>query len=243
LLKHNYINAGVSGYGLGQMLQLFNDLVKKFKFKYIFIQLSPWLADRAIDLNGPFYGYRPYPYFSDDGSSFKLNPPSYSTLKYTNKIWYNSKPSYSDRMHFLFSDGIKTEICDYLFYQFAKLKSNLGILPKPTKRKDDLERYFFDYTIDVCKKNNIIPIILKISYPWYPPDHCNYLLNYLKTKAKIIDLDLVIAQKANETGIKYDRLFFINVIYRNHIITYDIHPNEFANRLFSVKIFNELKSK
>ena len=153
------------------------------------------------------------------------------------------KASYPERIKFIFIDGIRTEIFNYCFYQFILLKTNIGLLPKPTKRKDYLERYFYDYAIDVCKKNNSIPVILKICHPYFPSYPCNNLLNYLRPKAKIIDLDFDLEQKVNESSKKYKDLFYIHAIYRKDTIVFDEHPNEFANKLFSKRIYNELKNR
>jgi hypothetical protein len=244
LLKHNYINTGGGGYGLGQMIQLVNSLTKKYRFKYVFIQLSPWLAERAMDINGPTrYVYRPSPYFSDNGSSFKLNPPAYSTLTLSVKDWRVTKPSYYERIQFFLSDGIIAEIFDYYSYQLVKLKSSIGLIPKPTRRKDDLERYFYDYAIEACKKNNTIPIIFKICFPWYSPNQCDNLLKYLRPKAEIIDLDVDLQQKVIESGKKFEQLFYFYLVHRNYTLIFDQHPNKYSNKLFSEKIYNELKSK
>jgi hypothetical protein len=243
LLNHNYINAGASGYGLGQMIQLVESLTKRYHFKYVFIQLSPWLAERAMVLNGPTeQGYRPCPYFSDYEKRFKLNPPAYSTLRYKFRNWRESKPSYIERIEFIFSDGIKTKIHDFYNYQFARLKTKIGILPKPTNRNNDLEKYFYDYTINICKKNNAIPIILKMGYPWPTPNQCIELLEYLKTKAEIIDLDFDLEKKVNELGNRNKTLVYVYTKYRNSIIVYDKHPNEFVNKLYSERIYIVLNS-
>jgi len=68
LLNHEYVNAAVSAYGLGQMKLQLDSILTKRKFKYVFLQLSPWLVERATNINGPTsYGYRPIPYYSDEG--------------------------------------------------------------------------------------------------------------------------------------------------------------------------------
>jgi hypothetical protein len=248
LLGHNYINTGCLSCGEGQMIQHFESLIRKFNFKYVFIQLSPWLVDRTTNLVASTWsGHKPCPYFSDDGKIFKLNPTAFSDQRFTNRNWQNTKPSYFDRMHFIFTDGIKMEIFQYYIYQFAILKTKLGLIPKPTKRKNELERYFYDYIIDVCKKNNAIPIILKIGYnsyyPWSSSRNCNDLLQHLGLKAKIIDLDLALQLKVDNKRMSFYDLFHVSVKYHNRIIRYDSHPNEYANETFSERIYYKLKKK
>lgn len=240
LLEHSHINAGASAYGFGQMIQIVESLVKKHQFKYVFIQLSPWLSDRAMRLTGPtFYGYRPFPYFSDDGIGFKLNPPAFSTLMYSKKNW-RGKQSYFEKIRFRLTDGSKIEIIDYYSYQYSKLKTILGFIPKPTKRKADLEKFFYDYVIDICKKNNSIPIILKLRYP---SAKCSDLLKYLRAKTQIIDLDYDLEKKVDETGLNYQELFSIYHTNGDDSILIDKHPNNFANELFSRRIYNDLKKE
>lgn len=239
LLEHSYINAGASAYGYAQMIQKLEDLVKKHQFKYIFIQLSPWLPVRAMRLNGPtFYGYRPFPYFSDDGSGFALNPPAYSTLMYQKRNWRDNKRTYFEKILFSFSEGIKIELCDYYSYQYAKLKTSLGFIPKPTKRKADLEKFFCDHVIKVCAKNNSTPIFLKLEYP---SDECLDLMKHIGNKAQIIDLDIDLENKINETGLTFEQLFAIRHITDGDSIIFEPHPNNFANELFSKRIYNDLK--
>ncbi len=239
LLKNNYINAGCGAYGLGQMKLLIDSLVGKYPFNYVFIQLSPWLSERSISFNGPVdYGYRSFPYFSDYGKSFKLNPPSYSTYAYSRKNWRETPPSYSEKIQFFLTDGLKIEIHDYYCYWLSRLKAKAGIIPEPTRRKESLEKYFYSYAINKCKKNNSTPIILKLKYP---KDECRELLDYLSTMAKIIDLDADLDKKVTETNCSYETLFSIYYVNGNDSIIYDHHPNELANKLFSKRIYAELK--
>ena len=134
LLGHNYINAGASAYGLGQMYQLAERLVKKDRFKYVFIQLSPWLSSRAMDLSGPtLYGYRPFPYFSDEGTGFKLNLPSFSTSMYLSNNLRETPPTYFEKLKFVLNEGRKTEINEYTSFKLAKLKVALSIMPGDRK--------------------------------------------------------------------------------------------------------------
>lgn len=239
LLGHNYINAGASGYGIGQMFQLANRLIKKDRFKYVFIQLSPWLTQRAMDLSGPsYYSYRPYPYFSDEGAGFKLNFPLFSTSMYSSSNVRETEPTYYEKLKFVLKDGRRTEINDYTAFKLAKLKMSLSILPAPTTRRAELEKYFYDYVIDLCKKNNVTPVLIKLQYP---DADSKEIVSYLKDKAQIIDLDIDLNKKVEETGKDYKKLFSVYHISGKDTIIYDNHPNKLANELFSNRIYNDLK--
>ena len=238
-LNHNYINAAIVGYGAGQMVQIAEKLLPKRKFSYVFIQLSSWIVPRAMEINGPTrFGYRPFPYYSETGSSFKLNLPAYKTRMYSIKNWRKTQRSYFEKMFFSFTDGYKIEIHDYYSFKFAELKIRLGILPKPTQNKTALEIVYYDHLIDLCLRHMAVPVVLKLMYP---DKDCETLVRHIRKKAKIIDLDSVLQTIVSRTGIKYGKLFKIHHVQNNDSINFDSHPNKFAHSIFSETIYNALK--
>lgn len=240
LLNHSFINAGQTAYGLAQMKLLIDTLLPKYKFNYVFIQLSPWLADRAMVITGQTnYGFRPFPYFSDRGNGFVLNKPAFKSHFYSSKQWRKTTHSYVEKLSFALSDGWRFEILDYYSFVGSVIKIKLGIKPGPTKRKEELEKYFYNYAINRCKQYNAIPLILKLQYP---NEECQDLLNYIRNKASVIDLDSDLERIINETGKDHKSLFEIYHVYVEDTIVFDQHPNKYAHELFSEKIFNELKN-
>jgi hypothetical protein len=242
-LQHEYINCGRSAYGLAQMYQIANTLVPKEKFTYVFIQLSPWLADRAMSLHGPtFFGYRPFPFFSKKGDSFEVIPPSYTTTMYkTNSTnWRESKMSYGEKLKFTFTDGMKIEVVDFYAYQVAKLKNNLGLTPKPTTDKKALEAFFYEHLVDLCHKHGATPVVLKLRYDI---KNCGELVERLSKKATVIDLDAPLDSIAKQTGLTHDSLFALYHRIGNDSVCFDNHPNKYANMLFAEKICNSLTTK
>ncbi len=238
-LKNNYINAGGSGYGMGQMLILLDSLVNNYKFKYVFIQLSPWLTDRAMQINAPFYYfYRPIPYFSDNKDSFKLNFPAYNNTSITFKYkWNETKPDYIEKSLFTVSDGFKIEVIDYFRQKAAKLKMVFGILPKPTNNRKELEKYLYEYAINKCKQNGVIPVILKLAYP---DSTATEILDYLKPKCLVIDLDQELNNEVIRCGESYYKLFSIAYVQNGQKIFFDSHPNALANEIIANKILKTL---
>jgi len=239
LLNHGFINAAASGYGLGQMKHLLDSLLAYNKFNYVFIQLSPWLVDRAMKINGPTtYGKIPFPYFSDDGDNFVLNKVAFKSNVYSVKPWRLTSPSCFDKILFMFSDGFKIEVANFYSHKWASVKVILGLKPKPTKRKRDLEYYFYSYAINYCIQNDAIPVIIKL---WYPDEECHELKNYLGQDVLIIDLDIELDKKIKETGRDFRSLFWIYHVQNNDTIIFENHPNGLANELFSQRIYSELK--
>jgi len=238
LLNHQYVNAAISAYGLGQMKLQLDSMLSKRKFKYVFLQLSPWLVERATNINGPTsYGYRPIPYYSDEGDSFALNKLAFNADIYSMRLWRKSPYSYLDKLTFAFSDGRRMEIVDYYSYKIADYQTKLGVKPKPTNRKKALEAYFYTYAINECKKYGAVPVILKL---WYPNENCQELVHHLSSQAKVIDLDSDLNMKVKETGIEFKRLFSIYYVNGKDSTLFDSHPNNLANYLFSRKIYCEL---
>jgi len=66
---------------------------------------------------------------------------------------------------------------------------------------------------------------------------------YLRAKTQIIDLDYDLEKKVDETGLNYQELFSIYHTNGDDSILIDTHPNNFANELFSRRIFNDLKKE
>ena len=224
------------------MYQKAFELIPQKQFTYAFIQLSPWLADRAMILSFRMYpGYAPFPYFSDSKSGFLLNYPAYTptVLDLTKSYWCETKISYLQKLYFAISDGFKIEILDYYFYLFTIIKSNLGIIPQPTNNKKQLERYFYDQLVDLCKKNSVIPVILKLQYPL---NDCNELISYLSNKAIVIDLDDALNNITNNDKNLYKEYFELHYTQGKEKIWFNCHLNAVAQRLFATKIFNGLNS-
>jgi len=238
-LENNFINAGASAYGLGQMNQLLDSILPKNNFKFVFIQLSPWLVDRAMSLNGPvYYGYRPFPYYSDSEKEFKLNYPAFDTRYYERNNWLGTPISYSEKIKFMFTDGWKIEVLDYYSFLLANIKIKLGLLEKPTRKRKKLEKYFYNYAIEKCKENNSIPIILKLRYN---NSYCRDLVSSIENKALLIDLDKDLDSIVDKTGILYEDLFYIKHFSGKDSIIIDNHPNKYSNALFSRRIYKDLK--
>ena len=238
LLNQNFLNAGGSAYGLGQMKDLFDNLTKKYKFNFVFIQLSPWLVSRAIDLNGPtFYGYRPFPYFSDYRNTFRLNNPAYTVCQNFNKndFWRN-KNTYLDKLHFLITTGFNVEIKDYFNFKITTLKVFLGLIPSPTKKRNELEIYFYDYIIKKCKKLNLKPVVLKLSLK--DENYNRKLLNLISQNALLIDLDKAEIENYKTKNSEKNKIYYLDK--KGVKIFYDNHPNEIVNTIYSEYIYNKI---
>jgi hypothetical protein len=244
LLNQDYINTGASAYGLAQMKQLLDSLIMKQSFNYVFIQLSPWLSKRAMSFNGPsYFGYNPFPYFSQKNNTFQIEKKPYEVIK--NRREWRSRKSCFDKLNFYVTNGFEEEIFNYFNFKWAVFKSNIGLLKKPTKNKNELELFFYKHAIDICKQYNAIPVILKFGYQKLGfnidrlPDN-EELLKFLELeKIKVIDIDDALLTDT----VDYDnprRFEIYHKLPNGEKIYYDNHPNPLANTIFSKTIFNSL---
>jgi hypothetical protein len=237
-LNHAYINAGGSGYGFAQMYQLAHELIPENKFKYVFIQASPWLSYRAMGINGQtFYGYKPYPYFSEDQDSFILQPLAYSSYQDSKRNWRNTPYSYTERIRAIMSDGIRLQGSDYYKSHFASLKAALGIIPRPTKNRKGLELYFYRKIIDLCKNHGATPVIYKFMYQ---EEQGDALIDYCSHFSQVVNVDLRLSKVKNDTP--FDVIYGIYHKFPNgDSIFIDGHPNKMAHKIIADEIINVLK--
>jgi hypothetical protein len=238
LLNQNFINTGASAYGLAQMIQLLDSLIPKHSFNYAFIQLSPWLANRAMSFIGPTaYGYRPFPYFSESNNAFFLEYTPYRVKK--KRSDWRLKNKFIDKLNFYITTGFEEEIFNYMNYKIAILKSEIGLLNKPTTNKNKLEIYFYNYVINKCKEYNVKPVIIKVRYENIMFEN-PYLIQYFKEK-NITVVDLDVALENDTTDIKNKRRYEIyHELANGEKVYYDDHPNSLANSIYSNAIFNSL---
>jgi hypothetical protein len=240
LLHHSYVNAGASAYGIGQMYQIAKKLIPKYKFNYIFIQLSPWLTERAMNLNGSTnYGYLPFPYFSKSADSFKLNLSVYKTrlLRSVQINLRETKISYFEKLRFMVTDGFKIEVTDYYPYKFAALKVKMGLIAKPTSDKPALENYFYDYLIELCNKNSSTPVILKLRYN---AKDCQQLIDHISNRAIVVDLDHDLDSIIINKRGTFENVFGIYHHIGKDSIFVDSHPNTVAHDIMAHEIFKTL---
>lgn len=74
-------NAGVCGYGLGQIWERSKKLIPEVKPDFVVVQYSPWLIDRSCQFFAPTYhGLIPVNTFVDRPTGLELEPPSFRTI-------------------------------------------------------------------------------------------------------------------------------------------------------------------
>ncbi len=240
-LNHRFMNASMGGYGLAQMQMRLDSLLPIHKFKYVFIQISPWLASRSMSLRGEYaIGYPSVHYFARSGSGIKLMPqayesPNYQTIADYKKLadWHTFGRKYLERMRFFLTEGLELYVKGYLELQYAHLKIFLGFLPAPIEDKYSLETAFYDKAISDVRKSGAIPILVKL---YWDDGGFEPLRQHLEGKALIVDCDRRLDSVSKSLGISKHLLYGIYVEKQGKKLYFDDHPNPFANRLIADEI-------
>jgi hypothetical protein len=239
-INHRFMNASMGGYGLAQMQMRLDSLLPAHKFKYVFIQMAPWLSERAMSISGIFArGYPSVHYFAMSDSGLRLMPQAYESPDY-NKLgdWYTRGRNYSERIHYFFTAGYILQVKGYVKMLTAQFKIALGLIPGPIKDKLALEKMFYDKAISDVRKSGAIPILVKF---YWNDGSFEPLREHLKDKALIIDCDRRLDSVSQAMGVSPLKLYRLYVEKDGKKLYYDIHPNEFANRLIAEEILSRIK--
>lgn len=240
-LHHNYLNAGCSAYGLAQMLQLAEELIPKYHFKYVFIQYSPWLANRAMSLYGPtFFGYRPFPYFYQENDKLKLQYPLFKSDMYDlpSESFKNETITLTDKLKFYLKIGIPVEIIDYAKKEYYSSLVKLEIYPKPTKDKSEVEKYVYNRIFDICEQYKCQPVIVKLGYGYTSALDSSLFKNHLGVV--FVDTDMNLWKTADFNSKEFSKKYNHWYYTEQDTIFIDEHPNNFAHKIIAESILNDL---
>lgn len=241
-LNHSFMNASMGAYGLAQMQMRLDSLLPAHRFRYVFIQVSPWLAERSMRFSGIYSrGYPPTHYYSREDGQIKLMPVAYEFFDLTNLgTWQGQSRSYTDRLRFYATNGFRLQVTGYVKMRIAWLKSNLGLIPKPMKDKLELEKYFYDRAISAVRENGAIPVLVRLNLN-DADSTIPELKRHLEGKAILIDTEPRLDSVAKAMGESRRNLFHIYVEKNGKKIYYDSHPNSFANQLIADEVLSKIR--
>jgi hypothetical protein len=244
-MHSSYVNAGVSGYGLAQMLLLAKELIAQKKPAYVVAQYSPWLADRATAGFTPtFFGTRFSPYFAKAEGKDTLALPAY--LSYLDEVpfeyYKHSEPSTKDKISFLKNVGWPVLFKPYVKKLLFNTKVALGRVPKPNSNKEEVERYFYQSLLNICKASNARLVVLNVNAAYdngYTKDKFCQLVGR-DNCGQILFAD---AHSALCKGVKDNGEYISKYAHQKDGVIYDGHPNREAAEIISNEIVKTIQNK
>lgn len=238
-LNGRSINAGVSAYGLTQILLKAQELIPKYKPDYVLLQYSPWLLDRAQSYFVPTrFGTLPQPFLYEESSKVKIHPPVFLTK--VNKVelgeYTLTNPSIAEYISFMFKTVIPTVIYDSTNLIAFNVNKCLRLIPKPIDNKELIADFVYKEISDLANENGSKLIIVGLGgiEPLYIPPSLSQLPNTTIINTYPIFLKGIMT--SNEYYIKY-----CHIRGNNPPVLIDIHPNAYAHKIIANTVVKKIK--
>jgi len=233
-------NAGVSGYGLSQMMVLAKRLVPIHKPDYLLVQYSPWLVSRAQNQFAPtYFGKVPAPYFFVRKNELVLHPPVFKAKIMDLPIdrYRNTQVSLIDKVSFLWNVGLPLFIHDDFNMSSYNVIRVFGWVPEPATNPEQITKYVYEEIAKVARENGarLVIVILggdhnpvQVPEGLFPPD--SIIVN---AHAALIEHLPIVNQET------YEKLYFHWRGSPLRIV--DTHPNENAHRIIAEAIIQKIQ--
>lgn len=223
-INGTYANGGVGSYGLAQMLILAEQLIPKYKPKYLVLQYSPWLIDRACQIYAPtYFGTVPIPFFIESADSLAIQSPVFESLNFS----LSANCSFTEALRFVVHTN-------YLELK-TKIKSVLGEIPTPTKNRDEVELYAFKKILKIAKKENTMVVVVKMHH-YGNIDFMNAISN---EGALFVNADAKLFQSSRSSEY-YKKIYGHWRSQNGDSVLVDNHPNYRAHTITADAIANAL---
>ncbi|MBN4061563.1 MAG: hypothetical protein COA57_06410 [Flavobacteriales bacterium] len=228
-------NAGVSGYGLAQMLSRAREFIPKYQPDYVVVQYSPWLAVRASKMYAPVqYFYVPTPYFAVVNDSIQIISPPFTVLVRGNSFSEKQIPDY-----FTFFKEICLPMMPYYDYHVTvtRMKLFFGLIPEPLEDYQQIETFAFDDLLRICEKHGAKMILLVISNEL----NANKITQAGRGESiTIANADYALYQNLTiKTQEEYNRVY--GLWKGNPPILVDRHPNPVSHQIISGEILKAIE--
>jgi len=231
----NYINAGVCSYGLSHMLILARKLIPQYKPRYVVVQYSPWLVQRATTLYAPSYiGLIPNPYFTKHNNTVDFELPVFSNIVVTvNKEEVKKRSNFSAYFLYCMPRILKEDINSAL----ASVRLFFSKEKRPYTNSEEVEKYAYSEIFKIAADNGAKPILLRLgfadtvsySYPGYLPRiamaNADSALNAYKLQVHAMPGHNIYAH------YRYDGKDSVMV---------DAHPNPLAHRIIANTLVDQI---
>lgn len=243
-MNGDYFNASVSGYGLSQMVLKAEKYINEKHPDYVIVQYSPWLADRSKTYYQNFLGGKfPIPYFSKKGLEMPVFSPK--GLKMPLADFKNTPNNTWDFSKFYL------KVTPILAYQdinsmITRIKSVLGIIPKPLNDNEKIEEYGYDRIYQACKRNHARMILWTsgtgFSFPTKLPP-TKLITNKEIIKVYIDSLFMRLHPTGNFNAYQHFYGHWYVPKGSKDSVFADGHPNDNAHKLISDEILKNIKER
>lgn len=234
------INGAVPGFGLAQMLIQARKMIPTYRPDYVIVQYSPWLVLRAqSEFSQGTMNVISVPYFFDDSNGINITPAPFTPPinMILGMVKFKTSPqNIADKMDFIFTISIPFFM--HRDIQVAKLRIGqiVGVSPRPSKRSDDIARYFYKEINELSKRNGAKTIILALgsNEPLVVPGEL------FPNDVAGVNGWLSLVERLNpQTSFEYARHYFH---WRGTPLQpVDSHPNERAHEILSGVIAERIR--
>ncbi|MFA5031608.1 MAG: hypothetical protein WC614_01180 [bacterium] len=239
------MNAGVCAGGLAQMFLLSEEFIPRYKPDFVVVQYSPWLAQRAINMEAPTYLTKiPVPYISKtkDGKnviSRKVFDFRDFDVKVECKVdkFKRTKRSITDYTHFLFEIGIPLYLHNSYYIVMATTKKILGEIPMPNKDIKEVEQFVYNGIHEVCRQNNSKMIILNLGDIQYTEN--SHKLIFPDSNIVFAEADSLLLYRLKSPN-DYDKEYKHWCFNGHDSVMTDEHPNQKAHKIITEAILNSI---
>jgi hypothetical protein len=238
-LNLSCINAGVSSYGLAQMVLLAEELIPKTRPKYVIVQYSPWLVTRSLHFSAPAHNFFvPAAYFAENDNRISVEKPIYDS-RFFFETARKVKSSYRGKfISFLFKEAFPLSLRQMRLFLKTGYLSAFGRIPAPSHNPADAEKFAYNRIKMLAEQNGARFMILNLGDFEYSKNSHQLFSdpNVLFAEA---DDDLKEFLKTSPSK-DYQTEFGHWIINGKNYILIDNHPNPKAHRIIALSIIKAI---
>jgi len=234
-LNLSCINAGVSSYGLAQMVLLAEELIPKIKPKYVIVQYSPWLVERSLRFSAPAHNYFvPAAYFAEKDGIVSVAAPVYDS-RFFFEAARRVKSSYREKfIPFLFREAIPLSLRQMRLFLKTGYLLAAGRIPAPSNNPAAAEKFAYEKIKMLAEQYGARCVILNLGDMEYSKKSHKLFANRDVLFAEADD-DLNEFLKTSPSK-NYQTEFCHWIINGTNYSLIDNHPNPKAHRIIALSI-------
>jgi hypothetical protein len=191
-LGASVMNAGVSGWGLAQMVMRARQTIPSTKPDKVIVQYSTWLPQRSMKLYVPrSFGNTANPYFYESDAAINIHPPVFQNINLQISPFVGQDKTL---LSFAWNIGMALFSHDDYVATRAFIVSLLGFIPQPIASRQVVVEHAYREIRRLCVENDAEMIILIL-----PNDIDNVPTDQLDTpSAHVVDVREPLAKQLPE---------------------------------------------